>query len=204
MSTEKTLEPGIAVASLPAQEICREALLEKYAKGKEQTIEEVRSRVARALAAAEAPEKRAHWERRFHEAMEAGFIPAGRINSAAGIAMQATLINCFVQPVGDSISEIVDGKPGIYTALQEAAETMRRGGGVGYDFSSIRPKGADVKGTYSRASGPVSYMRVFDQSCETVESAGASRRAARDGVRRDHADTERIRHANARSGLRNV
>ena len=113
MSTEKTLEPGIAVASLPAQEICREALLEKYAKGKEQTIEEVRSRVARALAAAEAPEKRAHWERRFHEAMEAGFIPAGRINSAAGIAMQATLINCFVQPVGDSISEIVDGRPGI-------------------------------------------------------------------------------------------
>jgi len=151
MSSEKTLEPGVAVTALPDQEICREALLEKYAKGKEQTIAEVRSRVARALAAAEAPEKRAHWERRFYEAMEAGFIPAGRINSAAGIAMQATLINCFVQPVGDSISEVVDGRPGIYTALQEAAETMRRGGGVGYDFSSIRPKGADVKGTHSRA-----------------------------------------------------
>src|SRR5256885_16044670 len=89
MSSEKTLEPGIAVAPLPDQEICREALLEKYAKGKERTIEEVRSRVARALAAAEAPEKRAHWERRFCEAMEAGFIPPGPINSPPGIAMQA-------------------------------------------------------------------------------------------------------------------
>src|SRR6266699_4671122 len=203
MSTEKTLEPGIAVASLPDQEICREALLEKYAKGKEQTIEEVRSRVARALAAAEAPEKRAHWERRFYEAMEAGFIPAGRINSAAGIAMQATLINCFVKPVGDSISEVVDGRPGIYTALQEAAETMRRGGGVGYDFSSIRPKGADVKGTHSRASGPVSYMRVFDRSCETVESAGARRGAQMGVLRCDHPDVEEFIHAKDEGDLAN-
>src|SRR5712691_312040 len=203
MSSEKTLEPGIAVAPLPDQEICREALLEKYAKGKERTIEEVRSRVARALAAAEAPEKRAHWERRFCEAMEAGFIPAGRINSAAGIAMQATLINCFVQPVGDSISEIVDGRPGIYTALQEAAETMRRGGGVGYDFSSIRPKGADVKGTHSRASGPVSYMRVFDRSCETVESAGARRGAQMGVLRCDHPDIEEFIHAKDEGDLAN-
>src|SRR5882672_3422367 len=181
---------SVVTESLPEQEICREALLEKYAKGGEQTAAEVRERVAGALAAAEAPEKRAHWERRFVEALEAGFIPAGRINSAAGIAMQATLINGFVQPVGDSISEVVDGRPGIYTALQEAAETMRRGGGVGYDFSAIRPKGAEVKGTRSRASGPVSYMRVFDRSCETVESAG-SRRGAQMGVLRcDHPDIE--------------
>src|SRR5437773_6026268 len=126
MSPEKTLDPSTAVAALPEQTICREALLEKYAKDKEQTIADVRARVARALAAAEREDKRAHWERRFYEAMEAGFIPAGRINSAAGIPMQATLINCFVQPVGDSISEVVDGKPGIYTALQEAAETDRK------------------------------------------------------------------------------
>src|SRR2546422_2746033 len=197
-------EPLSPVAeAIPEQTICREALLEKYVKDKEQTVGDVRARVARALAAAEVPEKRAHWERRFCEAMEAGFIPAGRINSAAGIAMQATLINCFVQPVGDSISEVVDGKPGIYTALQEAAETMRRGGGVGYDFSSIRPKGADVKGTHSRASGPVSYMRVFDRSCETVESAGARRGAQMGVLRCDHPDVEEFIHAKDEGDLAN-
>src|SRR6266568_4485834 len=194
-------EPLSPVAeAIPEQTICREALLEKYAKDKEQTIADVRARVARALAAAEREDKRAYWERRFYEAMEAGFIPAGRINSAAGIPMQATLINCFVQPVGDSISEVVDGRPGIYTALQEAAETMRRGG---YDFSSIRPKGADVKGTHSRASGPVSYMRVFDRSCETVESAGARRGAQMGVLRCDHPDVEEFIHAKDQGDLAN-
>src|SRR5712672_2554034 len=197
-------EPFSPVAeAIPEQAICREALLEKYAKDKERTVADVRTRVARALAAVEAEDKRAHWERRFHEAMEAGFIPAGRINSAAGIPMQATLINCFVQPVGDSISEVVDGRPGIYTALSEAAETMRRGGGVGYDFSAIRPRGAEVKGTRSHASGPVSYMRVFDRSCETVESAG-SRRGAQMGVLRcDHPDVEDFVHAKDEGDLSN-
>src|SRR5499427_8784650 len=185
------------------QDICRDTLIEKYAKGKETTVGQVRARVARALAQPEPEDRRVTWERRFLEAQEAGFIPAGRINSAAGIALQATLINCFVQPVGDSISEVVDGRPGIYTALQEAAETMRRGGGVGYDFSSIRPKGAEVKGTRSRASGPVSYMRVFDRSCETVESAG-SRRGAQMGVLRcDHPDVEEFIHAKDRGDLAN-
>src|SRR6266568_9002342 len=186
----KNKASSILVPPLPEQTIGREVLLEKYAKGAETSVDDVRARIARALAAVEPEDKRAVWEKRFLQAMEAGFIPAGRIMSAAGIQMQATLINCFVQPVGDSISEVVDGRHGIYTALQEAAETMRRGGGVGYDFSSIRPKGADVKGTHSRASGPVSYMRVFDRSCETVESAGARRGAQMGVLRCDHPDVE--------------
>src|SRR5499427_88112 len=185
------------------QDICRDTLIEKYAKGKETTVGQVRARVARALAQPEPEDRRVTWERRFLQTQEDGFIPAGRINSAAGIQLQATLINCFVQPVGDSISEVVDGKPGIYTALQEAAETMRRGGGVGYDFSPIRPKGAEVKGTHSHASGPVSYMRVFDRSCETVESAG-SRRGAQMGVLRcDHPDIEDFIHAKDQGDLSN-
>ena len=188
---------------LAAQSISTEVLLEKYAKGDEQTAFDVRRRVARALASVEDRRQRARWEARFFEAMEAGFIPAGRINSAAGTELAATLINCFVQPVGDAISGEVDGKPGIYVALEEAAETMRRGGGVGYDFSSIRPKGALVKGTHSKASGPVSYMRVFDRSCETVESAG-SRRGAQMGVLRcDHPDIEAFIHAKDEGDLRN-
>jgi len=87
-----------------------------------------------------ADERRAHWERRFLQAQNDGFIPAGRINSAAGIQLQATLINCFVQPVGDSISEVVDGRPGIYTALSEAAETMRRGGASATTFPPSGPR----------------------------------------------------------------
>jgi ribonucleoside-diphosphate reductase alpha chain len=207
MDTQETSLRSTESATLPTQEICREALIEKYAKGEEaiapDAIRLVRLRVARALAEVEAEADRAAWAKRFYRALEDGFIPAGRINSAAGVALQATLINCFVQPVGDSISEIVDGKPGIYSALSEAAETMRRGGGVGYDFSSIRPKGAEVKGTQSRASGPVSYMRVFDRSCETVESAGARRGAQMGVLRCDHPDIEEFIHAKDQGDLAN-
>ena len=199
---QKTRKPD-TLETLAAQEISREVLLEKYAKGGEKTVREVRARVAHALAAVEPEAKRAQWEAKFLEAQEHGFIPAGRIDSAAGTSLTATLINCFVQAVGDSITDVVDGKPGIYTALAEAAETMRRGGGVGYDFSSIRPEGAWVKGTNSRASGPVSYMRVFDRSCETVESAGARRGAQMGVLRCDHPDIERFIHAKDAGDLTN-
>ncbi|HVO08031.1 MAG TPA: LAGLIDADG family homing endonuclease [Burkholderiaceae bacterium] len=196
-------EESAAPAALPAQPISEEVLLEKYAKGDERSADDVRARVARALAALEAPALRTQWEARFFDAQRSGFIPAGRIDSAAGTALGATLINCFVQPVGDSITEPEEGYPGIYIALAEAAETMRRGGGVGYDFSRIRPKGAWVGTTQSSASGPVSYMRVFDRSCETVESAG-SRRGAQMGVLRcDHPDVEEFIHAKDAGDLTN-
>ena len=191
-----------AKRGLPAQAISEEVLLEKYAKGGELTIDDVRRRVARALAAVELPEKRSLWEQSFYRAQVGGLILGGRINSAAGTELKATLINCFVQPVGDSISND-DGEVGIYAALNQAAETMRRGGGVGYDFSRIRPQGAHVKGTNSRASGPLSYMRVFDQSCETVESAGARRGAQMGVLRCDHPDVEAFIHAKDRGNLRN-
>jgi len=194
---------NVAISLAEPQEISVEVLVEKYAKGDETSIDAVRKRVAVALAQAEAADRRAAFADEFLWAMQHGFIPAGRVNSAAGTQLHSTLINCFVQPVGDSITEEENGKPGIYTALAQAAETMRRGGGVGYNFSAIRPKGARVKGTGSSASGPISYMRVFDRSCETVESAGARRGAQMAVLNVTHPDIEEFITAKQERGQLN-
>ena len=172
-----------------SQPISVDVLKEKYLKAGETCADDVYKRVSKMLASVEKEEDRPKYEKLFLDNMYAGAIGAGRIMSSGGTDIKATLINCFVQPVGDCIQGVdADGYPGIYEALREAAETMRRGGGVGYDFSRIRPRGSEVKGTHSVASGPCSYINVFDQSCSTVESAG-SRRGAQMGVLRiDHPD----------------
>ncbi len=196
-------EKILAISEMSPQEISLDVLLEKYAKGEETSIHDVQARVAKALARVEMPDHQAYYEEKFLWAQKHGFVPAGRINSAAGMDLHATLINCFVQPVGDSVSSTTDGKPGIYAALSDAAETMRRGGGVGYDFSTIRPKDALVRGTRSRASGPVSFMQVFNASCSTVESAGARRGAQMGVLRCDHPDILDFIHAKDQGGLTN-
>ncbi|MDR3098430.1 MAG: adenosylcobalamin-dependent ribonucleoside-diphosphate reductase, partial [Paraburkholderia sp.] len=186
--------PPLPLASKPAskpaaQPFSLDVMLEKYAKGDEQSADDIYRRVAHGVAQAEPPALRAEVEARFVDNLRHGALGAGRIMSAAGAGIEATLINCFVQPVGDSIQGVDDeGRPGIYVALLQAAETMRRGGGVGYNFSAIRPRGAHVKSTGSNASGPCSYIDVFDASCRTVESAGSRRGAQMAVLDCDHPD----------------
>ena len=115
-------------ATMPPQELSVDVLMEKYAADHESGIDDVRLRVAQALADHESPALKAGMIERFVWAQAQGFVPAGRINSAAGLDTRVTLMNCFVQPVGDSITGVDGDLPGIYTAVSEAAETMRRGG----------------------------------------------------------------------------
>ncbi|MEN9775116.1 MAG: hypothetical protein RL322_2186 [Pseudomonadota bacterium] len=186
---------------LPPQAICDEVLRERYLKQGEQTIGDLFDRVARALASVEPAEIRAELERRFRANLEAGAIGAGRIMSGAGTVSQATLVNCFVQPVGDCIQGFdAAGFPGIAPALREAAETLRRGGGVGYDFSRIRPRGARAYDVHTRAAGPCHYIDRFDQSCASIERSGTRRGAQMGVLRIDHPDILSFIHAKRRPG----
>src|ERR1700686_1114531 len=147
------------------------------------TIEDTWRRVARALAAGEI--EPAGWEQPFYAALENfRFLPAGRILSGAGTARRVTLFNCFV------MGDIEDDLGSIFNHLREAALTMQQGGGIGYDFSSLRPKGAPVKGVGADASGPLTFMDVWDAMCRTIMSAGARRGAMMATLRCDHPDIE--------------
>jgi ribonucleoside-diphosphate reductase alpha chain len=161
------------------------------------TIEDTWRRVARALAAGEI--EPACWEQPFYQALQDfRFLPAGRILSGAGTDRRVTLFNCFV------MGDIADDLGSIFDHLREAALTMQQGGGIGYDFSSLRPKGAAVKGVGADASGPLSFMDVWDAMCRTIMSAGARRGAMMATMRCDHPDIEDFIAAKRRAGrLRN-
>ena len=149
----------------------------------EHTVEDTWRRIAVALSKAEANPKK--WESIFYDSLtDFKFLPAGRIIAGSGTARNVTLFNCFVMGV------IPDSMSGIFDMLKEAALTMQQGGGIGYDFSSIRPKGSIVKGIAADASGPVSFMDVWDSMCRTIMSAGSRRGAMMATMRCDHPDIE--------------
>ncbi|MEP1587780.1 MAG: adenosylcobalamin-dependent ribonucleoside-diphosphate reductase [Tateyamaria sp.] len=147
------------------------------------SVEDSWRRIARDLASVE--DDPSAWEDQFYGALEDfKFLPAGRITAGAGTARSVTLFNCFV------MGTIPDSMGGIFEMLKEAALTMQQGGGIGYDFSTIRPKGAGVKGVAADASGPLSFMDVWDAMCRTIMSAGSRRGAMMATMRCDHPDIE--------------
>jgi len=159
----------------------------------DKTIEDTWQRVAAALAA---PEKKpGPWAERFATALaDFKFLPAGRILAGAGSGRNVTLFNCFV------MGTIPDDMSGIFAHLREAALTMQQGGGIGYDFSTLRPKGAPVKGVGADASGPLSFMDVWDAMCRTIMSAGYRRGAMMATLRCDHPDIEAFIEAKGKAG----
>jgi len=147
------------------------------------SVEDTWRRIARALAQTETDP--AQCEQTFFEALEDfRFLPAGRITAGAGTGRKVTLFNCFV------MGTVPDDMGGIFDHLREAALTMQQGGGIGYDFSTIRPRGAEVKGVSADASGPLSFMDVWDAMCRTIMSAGSRRGAMMATMRCDHPDIE--------------
>ncbi len=151
----------------------------------DQSVEDTWRRIARDLAKVEKEPN--VWEERFYGALEDfKYLPAGRITAGAGTARNVTLFNCFV------MGTIPDSMGGIFDMLKEAALTMQQGGGIGYDFSTIRPRGADVMGVAADASGPLSFMDVWDAMCRTIMSAGSRRGAMMATMRCDHPDIEQF------------
>jgi len=149
----------------------------------DESVEDTWRRIARALAKGDDDPKAREGE--FYNALQDfKFLPAGRITAGAGTGRAVTLFNCFV------MGTIPDDMGGIFDMLKEAALTMQQGGGIGYDFSTIRPKGADVKGVSADASGPISFMDVWDAMCRTIMSAGSRRGAMMAVMRCDHPDIQ--------------
>jgi len=177
-----------------ATDISRHVWEAKYRYNAERTIADTWRRIARALAAVE-PKHADLWEDRFFSVLQGfKFLPGGRIQAGAGTARNVTLFNCFVMgPIEDSI-------PGIFTALQEGAITMQEGGGIGLDFSTLRPRGTPAKAGGNIASGPISFMHIWDAMCGTILSTGARRGAMMATLRCDHPDIEEFIAAKQQPG----
>lgn len=167
---------------------------DKYRFGDE-TIDETFWRVARAIAAPEVPASQEKWAAEFHDVMSRReFMPGGRITAGAGTGRNVTLVNCYVSQT------IEDSMDGIIRALGEAAHTLKMGGGIGMDFSTLRPRNAEVKGVGGKASGAVSFMVMWDAMCGTIMSAGARRGAMMGVLRIDHPDIEEFIEAKRTAG----
>ena len=150
----------------------------------DQTVDDTWQRIARTLAGVEKGDW-ARWEKHFYEVLrDFRFLPGGRIQAGAGTGRRVTLFNCFV------MGTIEDSMDGIFDGLKEGALTMQQGGGVGYDFSTLRPSGSQAKSVGSVASGPVSFMQIWDAMCGTLLSTGARRGAMMATLRCDHPDIE--------------
>jgi ribonucleoside-diphosphate reductase alpha chain len=165
----------------------------------EATLADTLDRVALAVAQAEHSDQRKFWQQQFRRIMDdLSFIPAGRILAGAGTGRAVTLFNCYV------MGTLPDSIPGIFTGLMEAAQTLQQGGGIGHDFSTLRPKGARVVSVGADASGPLSFMDVWDTMCRTIMSAGARRGAMMGTLACDHPDIEAFVDAKRDAGrLRN-
>ena len=153
--------------------------------GFEKSLQQTWDRVATAAASAEKSSERKYWQQQFSDVLQNfRFLPGGRILAGAGTQHQVTLFNCFVMGI------IEDSMPGIFTALQQGAITLQQGGGIGYDFSTLRPSGVVTKHTHSIASGPVSFMDLWDSMSAITQSTGARRGAMMATLRCDHPDIE--------------
>lgn len=151
----------------------------------DQTIEDTWARVANATASVEIKAHQKNWQQQFYDILEDfQFLPGGRILSGAGTQQKVTLFNCFVMPI------LEDSIPGIFDALKEGALTLQQGGGVGYDFSMLRPRGFSIQQAGATASGPVSFMHIWDAMCGTMLTSGARRGAMMAVLRCDHPDIE--------------
>lgn len=172
----------------PVLEIAEETHRTKYRQDGE-TFPEAMARIASALS-----DNKDHFKQLYDILLNQRFLPAGRVQAAMGAAKRVTPYNCFVSGTID------DSMKGIMLAATDAAETMRLGGGIGYDFSTIRPKGDLITTLGSTASGPVSYMQIFDAVCKTIASAGHRRGAQMGVLRVDHPDIMEFIHAKRDKG----